>query len=416
MVAAAPFFRCNLSVWPSTWAFRCQVLLSVSGRIVLTLALSFCVAEPAFASQLDGKAIFFGKGWSGPLRREIVFLAANQAFGYSNHLSLASPQRSFSVDKNVLLALAEPPSFDRPRPSEQGMGTNEAESQQNIRPVEESQSEIVTLRPGARPAEVRVPILHLLVRGGYLMIPIGFMSILVVACALERALGLRRSKVLPALLLQQLGALGARPEGFDPRLAYRLCQLYPSAASNVIRSVLLKVGRPQTEVEQALRDAEEREASRLYSNVRWLSLAAGVTPLLGLLGTVWGMIQAFFVTANLPLGVNRAEVLADGIYVALVTTFAGLSVAIPAAVMAHLFEGRIQKLFRELDEVMLGILPQLERFEGRLRLFADGPFAEILGHEIQEPTPPPPPPVISGVRRRPGPVPEAASASPDMPL
>ncbi len=52
---------------------------------------------------------------------------------------------------------------------------------------------------------------------------------------------------------------------------------------------------------------------------------------------------------------------------ALVTTFAGLSVAIPAAVLAHLFEGRIQRLFRELEETMLGLLPQLERFEGRLR-------------------------------------------------
>lgn len=250
----------------------------------------------------------------------------------------------------------------------------------------------------------KVSLVELLFRGGALMIPIGFMSLLVVACALERALGLRRSKVLPPGLLRQLAALGARPEGFDPRLAYRLCQLYPSAASNVIRATLLKVGRPQVEVEQALRDAEEREASRLYSNVRWLSLAAGVTPLLGLLGTVWGMIKAFFVTANLPLGVNRATLLADGIYVALVTTFAGLSVAIPAAVLAHLFEGRIQKLFREIDELMLGILPQLERFEGRLRFFGDGFVDEYAAGTFAPPhsstLPPPPPPVASASRRR----------------
>jgi len=190
--------------------------------------------------------------------------------------------------------------------------------------------------------------------------------------------------------------LGTRPAGFDPRIAYRLCQLHPSAASNVIRSVLLKVGRPQMEVEQALRDAEEREASRLYSNVRWLSLAAGVTPLLGLLGTVWGMIKAFFVTANLPVGVNRAEYLADGIYVALVTTFAGLSVAIPAAVLAHLFEGRIQKLFRELDEIVLGLLPQLERFEGRLRFSPEKARSDpAAALDTLEPVPPPPPVVTS---------------------
>jgi biopolymer transport protein ExbB len=147
----------------------------------------------------------------------------------------------------------------------------------------------------------------------------------------------------------------------------------------VIKAMLLKVGRPHTEVEHAVSEANEREAARLYVNVRWLSLAAGVTPLMGLLGTVWGMIKAFFVTAKLPTGANKAEQLADGIYIALVTTFAGLAVAIPAAVLAHLFETWIQRLFRELDETLLGLMPQLERFEGRLRVSReqmDGPAVE----------------------------------------
>ena len=154
-------------------------------------------------------------------------------------------------------------------------------------------------------------------------------------------------------------------------VAYKLGQQYPATAAYVIRTMLLKVGRPHTELEHAVSEAGEREAARLYSNVRWLGLAAGVSPLLGLLGTVWGMIMAFFHTANLPNGANKAEFLANGIYVALVTTFAGLAVAIPAAVLAHWFEGRIQGLFRELDEILLGLMPQLERFEGRLRISPD---------------------------------------------
>src|SRR3989304_7603249 len=83
------------------------------------------------------------------------------------------------------------------------------------------------------------------------------------------------------------------------------------------------------------------------------------------------MILAFCQTANLPGEANRAQVLADGIWAALVTTFAGLSVAIPAAVLAHYFEGRIQKLFLDLDEALSAFLPQLERYEGRLRLSQD---------------------------------------------
>jgi biopolymer transport protein ExbB len=223
----------------------------------------------------------------------------------------------------------------------------------------------------ATPLGEEINLLDLLLRGGYLMLPIAAMSILVVTFLIERLLGLRRGKVVPPKLVSGLGALVEQKGGLDPRRAYKLCQQFPSAAANVIKTMLLKAGRPQTEVEHAVSEANQREAARLYANVRWLSLAAGVTPLLGLLGTVWGMIKAFFVTANLPVGANKAQSLADGIYVALVTTFAGLLVAIPAAIAAHLFEGRIQRLFRELDETLLGLLPQLERFEGRLRVGKD---------------------------------------------
>jgi biopolymer transport protein ExbB len=216
----------------------------------------------------------------------------------------------------------------------------------------------------------QINLLELLKKGGVIMWPIGFMSLLVVAFGLERWLALRRRKVLPPPLIAGLAKANERGT-LDPRQAYKLCQQYPSAAANVIRATLLKVGRPHSELEHAVAEANEREADRLYSNVRWLNLAASVSPLLGLLGTVWGMIQAFFVTASLPTGVNKTTYLAQGIYIALVTTLAGLTVAIPATVLAHLFEGRIQRLFRELDEVLLGLLPQLERYEGRMRLAGD---------------------------------------------
>ncbi len=232
----------------------------------------------------------------------------------------------------------------------------------------DEQAEVSTDDEGADGTEEGITNVKLLGRGGKLMWPIYVMSMLVVTFGAERMLALKRSKVLPLELITGLGDLAGKQGGFDPRAAYKLCQQFPSAAANVIKAMLLKVGRAHTELEHAVSEANEREAARLYANVRWLSLAAAVTPLMGLLGTVWGMIMAFYQTANLPTGANKAEVLADGIYVALVTTFAGLSVAIPAAVLAHLYEGQIQKLFRELDETLMGMMPQLERFEGRLRV------------------------------------------------
>ena len=205
---------------------------------------------------------------------------------------------------------------------------------------------------------------------------------------------LAASRVLPPLLVTELGQLGGTQGTFDPREAYRVCQRYPSGAANVVRAMLLKVGRPHSEVEHTVAEASEREAERLYTNVRWLNLAAGVAPLLGLLGTVWGMIDAFHRTTQLGPGQNKAEELATGIYVALVTTFGGLMVAIPAAICAHFFEGRIQKLFHQIDELLFNLLPQIERFEGRMRFgrqTGDGQSARVMS----EPTPVAPPPTRS---------------------
>jgi biopolymer transport protein ExbB len=232
----------------------------------------------------------------------------------------------------------------------------------------------------------RVNLLELWVQGGVLMIPITFMSVVVVIFACERFLALRRRKVIPPKLVKGLGQLATRPGGLDPRQAYRLCQEYPSAAANVFRAVLLKVGRPHAEVERAETDSSEHEAAKLYKNVRPLNLATTVTPLLGLLGTVQGMIMCFFQTANLPAHANKTQTLANGIYIALVTTFGGLVVAIPSALLAHYFEGRIQTLFREIHELLSGLMPQLERYEGKLRV--SGKELAAADDESTAPRPP----------------------------
>jgi biopolymer transport protein ExbB len=227
---------------------------------------------------------------------------------------------------------------------------------------------------------------RLMVSGGWLMIPIFAMSLVVVVVSIERAISLRRSRVLPLLLVKELGSLAESQNAFDPREAYRICQRYPSAAANVVKAMLLKVGRPHSEVEHTVAEASEREAERLYGLVRWLNLATTVTPMLGLLGTVWGMIECFHRTSLLAPGQNKAQELATGIYIALVTTYSGLLVAIPASILAHFFEGRIQKLFHQIDEMLYSLLPQVERFEGRVR-FGRGPGD---GHPVPSLAEPPP--------------------------
>jgi biopolymer transport protein ExbB len=237
-----------------------------------------------------------------------------------------------------------------------------------------------------------INLLTLLVRGGPLMIPIGFMSLVVVTFTIERFLSLRRNRVLPVGLIDALGSLGNAQRPFDPREAYRTCQQFPSAAASVIRAMLLKVGRPHSEVEHTVTEVSQREAERLYANVRWLNLAAAVTPLLGLLGTVQGMIWAFHRTTQLAPGQDRADELASGIYIALVTTFSGLAVAIPAVIFAYYFEGRIQNLFHRIDELLFNLMPQIERYEGRVRFTQPAEEAEPRAPSGSEGVAPPPAP------------------------
>ena len=215
--------------------------------------------------------------------------------------------------------------------------------------------------------ETRLNFLDLLSRGGWFMVPLGLLSIVVIAITIERAIALRSRKVMPRRLIHELSQMSAHHGGFDPRVAYRICQVYPSSAARVIQAMLLKIGRPQSEVEHAVAEASQREANRLATVVGWLTLAAAVAPLIGLLGTVWGMIHAFYELTNLNPSQNKAETLASGIYTALVTTMCGLMIAIPAAVIAHIYENRIVNWFHRIDEMLASMMPQVERYEGQVR-------------------------------------------------
>jgi biopolymer transport protein ExbB len=196
---------------------------------------------------------------------------------------------------------------------------------------------------------------------------IWFVSIIAVSFAVERFLGLRRNKILPYDLAAGLRALASRKGELDLRHALRLCRQYPSSMAVVVRAMLAKVGRPLPEVEKAMTEACEHEATRLYTNVRVQTLTFNVAPMLGLAGTVHGMILCFYTTAHMPVGENKMDALATGIYAALICTLAGLIVAIPAGILAHYFEGRILKMFQQVEEIARLLVPHLERFEGRSR-------------------------------------------------
>ncbi|GIW96067.1 MAG: hypothetical protein KatS3mg110_4108 [Pirellulaceae bacterium] len=190
-------------------------------------------------------------------------------------------------------------------------------------------------------------LLAILRDGGVLMVPIGACSCALGVFLLERFFSLRRSRVIPKPFVQRF--LQQMQEGqLDRASALALCQENQSPVAEVFAAAVKKWGKPAVEVEQAVIDEGERVACRLRRYLRVFHFVATVTPLLGLLGTVLGMIQAFNVLATSDAA-GRAQLLAGGIGQALITTAAGLSVAIPALTAYSWFVAKVDRLVVEID-------------------------------------------------------------------
>ena len=207
---------------------------------------------------------------------------------------------------------------------------------------------------------------EMIVAGGPLnlafMAFLGLISLAAAATALERVANLQHRKIAPPALVRGLEELIRTSEQRLERYQ-ALCEQNPSPMASVLRAGLLRVGRPLPEIEKAFEDAAAREMAELRARVRPLSVAANVAPMVGLLGTVVGMLEAFRVASQAGLG--KAELLAEGIYLALETTVAGLLIAIPAMLCASYFGGRNERLIRKIGDCMNDALPVLSQIGPR---------------------------------------------------
>ncbi len=188
------------------------------------------------------------------------------------------------------------------------------------------------------------------VAGGYLMIPIGLCSVLLVAFFIERLVAIRRSRVLPKGFAAAVES-ASNGSQLDVAKVESACDSHPSSASRILRAALGKIGEPREEIESAVNNTAQREIHSMKRYTRLFSIIAAVAPLLGLLGTVTGMIQAFREVAIQGLGSGQA--LAPGIYKALVTTAAGLLVAIPALIAYHWLRSRIDNYVQSIDNLVV---------------------------------------------------------------
>ena len=193
--------------------------------------------------------------------------------------------------------------------------------------------------------------LDFLVSGGPLMIPIGLCSVIALGVFLERIFFLRRKRIIPEGLLTDMEEM-LRQARIDDATALLARDRSPMA--KIFLAAMKNYGKSRETIKVAVEEVGSQEAEYLEKYVGVLSVIAQVSPLLGLLGTVQGMIQVF----NKVVSGNVADPsqMAGGISVALITTAGGLTVAIPALIGYHYLLGKVKDLVLDMQHYSIGLV------------------------------------------------------------
>lgn len=187
-------------------------------------------------------------------------------------------------------------------------------------------------------------------KGGIMMIPLGLCSLIVLAVTAERLITLRRRAIVPPRFYPELKRmLESKP--VDTAEALRYAESKSSPIARTLAPAVKRLGRPASEVREKVVESGEHEVSLLRKHTRLLSVIAAVAPLMGLTGTIFGMIKAFQTVASSGEALGRTEMLAAGIYEAMITTAAGLLVAIPSLVFYNWVMARVDRAAQLLSVI-----------------------------------------------------------------
>ena len=192
----------------------------------------------------------------------------------------------------------------------------------------------------------------IVVKGGLIIIPIILCGVLTLAIIIERLISLKNSEIDSEKFVEEIEQILRRRKIKE---ALDFCEKYDKPVPRIIKEGLLKSDRTREEIREAIEDAANHEIPNLEKFLGILATIATVAPLLGLLGTVTGLIKAFMVIEAKGGLVNPGD-LARGIWEALITTVAGLMVAIPAYLAYNYFVSRVNNLILQMEKSATRIL------------------------------------------------------------
>ena len=197
-------------------------------------------------------------------------------------------------------------------------------------------------------------------QGGLMMYPLSLCSILTLAITLERAFSLRRHRIIRGEIVSVIENIKG-PE--DIGLAVSVCNQYEGPFAQVVRTGLESRHLPPEEIKESIVDQGRQEMGKLQKGIVVLETVASVSPLLGLLGTVLGMIKVFREISE--VGVGQGNLLAGGIAEAILTTGAGLFIAIPSLVFFNYFSSKAESLVLEIEKYSNTLLKKLRGFQDK---------------------------------------------------
>ncbi len=200
-------------------------------------------------------------------------------------------------------------------------------------------------------------------KGGFIIYPLLLCSILGLAIAIEKAFSLRQKKVIIPEIVNVLDNIKGQD---DVGLALSICEKHDGPFANIITVGLENRNLPKDEIKEALNDQGRQEVRVLERGTVILETIAGIAPLLGLLGTVIGILKVFNVIAE--IGVGQASALSAGISEALITTIVGLFIGIPAVVAYNYFITKAEDLILEIEKYSNQLLKKVSSFQSNTKV------------------------------------------------
>jgi biopolymer transport protein ExbB len=195
----------------------------------------------------------------------------------------------------------------------------------------------------------------LLVKGGVIMIPIGILAVLGLVIFFERYFTIRKAAKDESNLMMQVRSsiLTGNLEA-----AIAICKNSNSPLGRMLAKGLLRIGRPIKDIEGAIENIGKLEVSKLEKNIGILGIIAGIAPMFGFLGTIYGVIKIFYdisSTGNLSIGT-----ISGGLYVKMVTAAAGLFVGMIAYILYHILNMMVDKVILKLETDAIEFIDLLE--------------------------------------------------------